>query len=811
MKLIKIFSIILIAIACMVVTIACSNGNSPVSPVVEGTEGISQELPIASLEGNSNRSLLAVYDAVIDPAAKTFTITPSDRSVQYHYPLSLLYSNVLYIVNFGWTPNFWAEIKLKHPLPGSGLTGYDPRVIAILPARTGVSCNYPVLDVHANNSVILEPDGYTKLFDGLTSTPGNTNPFIAYFKSQPYRRWSGTGVTEETKRWQMNLSGFGGPIQFQLVVDVSTNYPNPPQPEIDNAPEPVQIEATGGQGLTSYGGSTDITVTIMDWQGRMSVGGVQVESPDLFNGTVNLVYSTPGPNPDEYVFTGTISNSLLAPEGEYKILLAAWDQATGIYIYSEFTVNINDGGSLIWVRHTEGSGCEVSRGITTLSDNSTVVTGSFGGSIEGTTFGEGEPNETTLHAASIEDIFIARYNPDGTLAWAKRAGGSDDDDGIGITTLSDNSIVVTGFFEVSATFGQGEPNQTVLNSAGRADIFIARYNPDGTLAWAKRAGGSNHDYSYEVTTLSDNSTVLTGYFEGSATFGSGELNEKVLWSAGFNDIFVAKYNPNGTLAWVKRAGGSDYDYSFGISSLLDNSTIITGTFSGSATFGSGEIYETVLTGDDNIFIARYNSSGTLAWAKQAGGSSGGGKGYGIATLLDNSVVLTGCFGGSTTFGSGEPHQTVLDALGNMDVFIARYNSNGTLEWVKRAGGTDDEVGNAITTLSDNSSVVTGYFGFQSGSPATFGSGEINETVLTPAGEEDIFIARYNPDGLLEWVKQAGGIRADDGNGITALSDNSTVATGVFMKTATFGPGEPNETILTSTGIVGNIFVARFEP
>jgi hypothetical protein len=170
------------------------------------------------------------------------------------------------------------------------------------------------------------------------------------------------------------------------------------------------------------------------------------------------------------------------------------------------------------------------------------VTGYFNGSA---TFGPGEPNQTVLTSAGSNDIFIAHYNPDGTLAWAERAGGASSyaDEGLGITTLSDNSTVVTGNFYESATFGEGEPNQTVLTSAGTYDIFIARYNPDGTLAWAKRAGGaSEYDYGYGITTLSDDSTVVTGVFEISAIFGPGEPNETVLTSAGYRDIFIARFN-----------------------------------------------------------------------------------------------------------------------------------------------------------------------------------------------------------------------------------------------------------------------------
>jgi len=472
-------------------------------------------------------------------------------------------------------------------------------------------------------------------------------------------------------------------------------------------------------------------------------------------------------------------------------------------------------GNLIWAKRSGGpsdySYCyDYGRGITTLSDNSTVVTGVF---CESATFGQGEPNQTILTSVGGGDIFIARYNPNGTLAWAKRAGGSgggyDYESGKAITTLSDNSTVVTGSFCDSATFGPGEPNQTVLTSAGYSDIFIARYNPDGTLAWAKRAGGLEWgDWGRGTTTLSDNSTVVTGWFFLSATFGPGESNQTVLTSAGGSDIFIARYNPNGTLAWAKRAGGSEWDYGYGITTLSDNSTVVTGYFSDSATFGPSEPNQTVLTsaGWDDIFIARYNPYGTLSWAKHAGGS-GWDKGYGITTLSDNSTVVTGEFEGSATFGPGESNQTVLTSAGYTNIFIARYNPYGTLLWAKRAGGADwFNGGIGITTLSDNSTVVTGYFWYS----ATFGPSEPNQTVLTSAGADDIFIARYNPNGTLAWAKRAGGANNDAGLGITTLFDNSTVVTGFFCESATFGPGEPNQTILTSDGL-WDIFIARFAP
>jgi hypothetical protein len=183
MKLIKYLPTILLLVVCTVVSIACSNGKSPVTPATEDTSGISSDIPVSLGISGDSRNLLAVYDAVIDPAAKTFTFSPAERSAQYHFPLTKLYPNVLKITGYGWTPNFWADIKLAHPYPGSGIKGYDPRVIAILPANAGVRFIYPALGVGGNNAVVLRPDGYTKLFDELGGTMlGNVNPFKAYFK-----------------------------------------------------------------------------------------------------------------------------------------------------------------------------------------------------------------------------------------------------------------------------------------------------------------------------------------------------------------------------------------------------------------------------------------------------------------------------------------------------------------------------------------------------------------------------------------------------------------------------------------------------
>jgi hypothetical protein len=233
---------------------------------------------------------------------------------------------------------------------------------------------------------------------------------------------------------------------------------------------------------------------------------------------------------------------------------------------------------------------------------------------------------------------------------------------------------VTGYYSGTATFGLGEAGEDIITSEGGTDMFIARFDVNGETAWASSARGIAGDEGYAITVTAF-STIVTGGFMESATFGPGDANETVLTSDGGSDIFIASYNASGGLVWAKSVGAPYDDYGYGVTTLFsDNSTVITGTFAGSATFGPGESNETILTAVGwDIFVARYDTDGALVWAKYAEGASGSDDGYGITALQDGSTVVTGFFVGTDTFGPGEPNETVLTSSGVKDMFIARFD------------------------------------------------------------------------------------------------------------------------------------------
>jgi hypothetical protein len=393
------------------------------------------------------------------------------------------------------------------------------------------------------------------------------------------------------------------------------------------------------------------------------------------------------------------------------------------------------------------------------------------------------------------------------LQWATQAGGDSSDEGSAIATSLDGDSYVTGSFEGTATFGEGGPHQTTLAAAGDSDVFVAKYERDGALVWATHAGGIGSGVlGNGIATTELGHSYVTGSFYGTITFGQGEPNETTLTSAGFWDLFVAKYDRDGAFLWASRASSADTDTGSGVSIIRGGDGYVTGSFHGTATFGQGEPNETTITGG-GMFVAKYAPDGALLWASQTNGASGSG----IATTELGDSYVTGGFGGTVIFGQDEPNETTLTSAGSSDVFVAKYDRDGALLWATQAGapGCPGEGGKGIATNDLGDSYVTGHFC----SGAIFGRGEPYETTLTSA-EGDIFVAKYDRDGALLWATQAvGGSRHCSGNGIATTERGDSYVTGNFDHTETFGKGEPNETTLrtlTESGYTESMFLAKYD-
>jgi hypothetical protein len=452
---------------------------------------------------------------------------------------------------------------------------------------------------------------------------------------------------------------------------------------------------------------------------------------------------------------------------------------TAVGTHDIFVAKYASDGNLVWVKQG-GSG--LGYGIDVDGAGTSYVTGGFSGT---SIFGAGEANETELVSYGGSDVVVAKYDLDGTLLWAKQAGGDEvaatgTDQGRDIAVDAVGDSYVTGYFRGTAIFGVGEPNQTTLTASGDTDIFVARYDPDGALLWVKQAGGDYFDQGYGIAVDEAGSSYVSGFFQDTVVFGVGEPNQTTLTGSASFNMFLARYNPDGSLLWVKQAG-ADIGYDIAVDDA--DRSYVTGFFIGNATFGAGEPNETTLSdpGNRGTFVAAYDAEGALLWATQTVGS-GSDEGHGIAVDGAGSSYVTGEFTDTAIFGAGQPNETPLTSSGYEDIFVARYDSQGSLLWATRAGGSetgvehDSDRGHGVAVDQAGNSYVTGRF---HGS-AVFGAGEPNETTLTDPGNFGMFVAKYHPgpastvDILAAMVQQLvddGSLGAGVGNSLTRILEN----------------------------------------
>ncbi len=197
-------------------------------------------------------------------------------------------------------------------------------------------------------------------------------------------------------------------------------------------------------------------------------------------------------------------------------------------------------GTLEWVTGAEGQWVEP-HAVGAQPDGGAVLVGAFHFDA---IFGVGEAMESSVSAIGGTDAFIARYGPDGALQWVSHAGGSSVYGPLtaanDVAVRSDGSTVVVGQFPVTASFGSGDPTSTTLTAAGGMDMFVAMYDPDGALVWARREGGTAQDFLNAVALTEDEMAYATGVFTDAATFNMGDPNQVEITSFGSWDMALMR-------------------------------------------------------------------------------------------------------------------------------------------------------------------------------------------------------------------------------------------------------------------------------
>jgi hypothetical protein len=312
--------------------------------------------------------------------------------------------------------------------------------------------------------------------------------------------------------------------------------------------------------------------------------------------------------------------------------------------------------------------------------------------------------------------------------------------------------------------------------------------PANKTPFLKKMGGTNDDYIAASVVDDKGNLYVTGSFKETASFGKNNLT-----SQGGVDAFVAKYNTNGDVVWTIPIGGTQYSYGRALAIDKNGNICVVGEFNGTVTCAGTSL---TAFGQYNTFIAKFTTGGEFVSAIKdgTGGANSGANGLSwpkaLAFDFDGNMYLTGSFYFEAKFGdktlSGDQ-----DIDGQM--FVVKYNTNGTVAWVKKSSAAAGASGIAVTP--EGSLVyITG---------TLYGKSSFDNIELTSKGQGDILLVGYQvEDGDVNSAANFGGTKDDGGEDLAFDPNGQVYIVGYFSGDVTFG------TFTLNAGTYNDMFLFR---
>lgn len=317
----------------------------------------------------------------------------------------------------------------------------------------------------------------------------------------------------------------------------------------------------------------------------------------------------------------------------------------------------------------------------------------------------------TLGALSIAttgsfDVFVAKIDTNGQPVWLKTLGGTGMDLGLTLAVDRNDVVYVGGSFSTAMTIGS-----TPLTSAGGNDIFIARLDAAGNILQANRYGGTGSEGVRGLHVDASGNTYFTGSYSTTTTLGSDTYT-----AVGGADMLLAKLDSMGTVVWSKSIGSTGSDIGMSITTDSSGALYVTGSFSGTTTFGADTF---TATGAQQSFISKLDTNGNFIWTKALGSNAS----HGLSIASDGtSIYATGDYITSLTLGSF--------TLSGSGTYLVKLSASGSPIWLKKGSGNflDD----SLDVNANGDVSAGGYFS---------NTGTFDGTSITSAGSSDIFIWR----------------------------------------------------------------------
>jgi hypothetical protein len=314
------------------------------------------------------------------------------------------------------------------------------------------------------------------------------------------------------------------------------------------------------------------------------------------------------------------------------------------------------------------------------------------------------------------DAFLASLDRSGARYQTRQFGTAGDDQGSGVSIdAAGNRYVVW----------------TSLKTAGPSSM-VTKFDAAGNSVWTKAIGAGDTSSS-GIVADAVGYTYAVGSTSGSP---SGQTN------AGLKDAFVTKLDPLGSEVWTRLIGSMGFDFARAVA--LDQAGNVyvagdtTGDLGGTGNGGGGRA---------DVFLAKLDNAGNILWIHQFGGAGSDVAG-GVGVDADGNAYV----GGSISV-------TVEDVpIGDLDVFLAKYDSAGNQSWFRQFGSSDSDVGNAVAVDAAGNSWIAGSVDPQGGAP-------------------DAFVAKYDSAGTRLWIQQFGSQFGEFAKGVVVDVGGNAYVTG----------------------------------
>ncbi len=456
-----------------------------------------------------------------------------------------------------------------------------------------------------------------------------------------------------------------------------------------------------------------------------------------------------------------------------------------------------------WVAPIEGA---AARGMAMVcdADNNVYVCGNVNGLAD---FDPG-PGQAfnSVNGGINGDIYLVKYTSNGEYVWHVAVGGSGTEIPKCLKLDQQGHLLIAGRFDSYFDWDPGV-DTTAFTSAGSTDGFVAMYDTSGQFHWVQRIGGAGHDETYGVDFDEVGNIYITGWMSQTVRFGAGTNPITITNTSGGWDSYFAKLDPDGNFLWAKGIQGAGAQNSRSIACGGAGDIYIHGSFSGTTDFDpSATDFSLTSAGGNDAFLCKYDTAGTLIWAKSIGGTGNEGAEV-VLSDRQGHLFITGSYQNSISFplASGTQTLVALGSSNNSNNYYAKLDTAGTTLWANSVQGNNHFDGVSDIGIDSIGNVfITGAY-FANPLDMDPGSGTYD---LTPSLANDLYLGKYTPDGQLIWaISIDAGEVFDTANGVCTDNQGNVFVTGGFGYWGLFDPQQPTDSIFTPNGMNG--FVAKY--